>query len=1459
MSLWLGRPKYSRPGFSLWGIGLLNHNPEVSKDEPNPDTLVEWLLSCTDVKTLLGAAAAHIKAVSGDSGNKADATSETATLKRTYTKTKAALSKAAKEDSSGQAEVEWLFSRTEVRLLLVAVAAQIKASLPPKPSPQRIAVQMPVKDEIILCCDEDDDETMSARAVEPPEDSLQDFVKSETMEKFQVSQTEAPAEDERCNGQAEVQRGSEELATAHTAISELQAELEKLRAAGETASVIEKARADELEQRCAAQAAAAAAAAATARDTVSQLQAELEALRSTKKLEGDKLAKAQGDELAKLRTAHTEETQTLTAEAAKNLDRIAALKTRGDDFEKLHIAQVEEAKRWEAQATDGRKIISQLKIELEAVSAVADGATVAAKARSDEFEKLHAAHADEAKRLKAEAAEAQDANSLLQAELKRQVATAESEVTKERARCDDLEKLHAAHEERAQGLEAEVAQTRGALSELQAELETLRAAAESHRASAQASGDEIEKLRDAQLREKQRLDVEAAKSEDTIAQLRTELETLRAAAEDKAAAGKARYNELEKLHAASVDEVHKLETEARKAIDTTSRLHVEIETLRSVASDREASAEKAQHARVDEAQKLQAETTKAHDAVSHLQTELETLQEKAVEDKTRFEEVEQRSSAQSDKIQKLEGEVSESHDKISQLSAELQTLRASAADREIGFEKDRHNELEKLRDAHRDEVDRLQSEVVVLHDAVAAERSKGDALEKRCTAQAADAQALEAEMAKTRSILSELQAELQTSHAAAQREIAAAKGSCDELEKLRSTQLEDRQMSKVEITKLQDTMDQLQAELDTVRMAADKEAAAAKARDNEAEKLHAASVDEVQRLEIEASKAHDTLSQLHAELAALRSGASEHEASVQQAHLEELERIRAAQIADSQQAEAEMSKARRTTSLLQAELEKLQVTAAADKARTGELAKLYAAQTDKTQKLESETKAKHDELEKLCAEHREEVRKLQSEVATTDEAIAAAKAKCDEIEKRCATQMSETQKWEAEVAKTHSVNSDLQAELETCRAAAEAQTAAAKTSRNELEKLRAAKAEEFEEFSIARADDVRKLETQIEEGHERNSQLQAKLGSLQKAAAEDKSRVEELEKMYAAQADKTQQLEGDAVEIRNKNTQLDAELESLRSAAAEQEIVEKGKHDELAKLRAVHRDEVQRLESEVATNNEAVIKAEAKGAELEKRCATQMVEASKLEARIDEFERMAEIRGDELERLRGEQTEERQSLEAEKVRRDELEKLNAMQAEEAKKWEAEAMKARASVLQLQRDLETSQAAAQGETAMALQRLEAEVATAREETVAAKIKCNNIENICATQEKDVHTLQADITMVREALIAQKAKGDESEKLRASQTDDMQKLEAELTTAREAVSMQKARGDEVEKLHAAQEDDVQRLAAEAADAHDTVSQLQAEMDTVRAAIHSETVAAKAKVARLVVSKVLITHSH
>merc|ERR1719506_2753475 len=130
---------------------------QVSKEESNPDILVDWLLSCSDVKILLGAAASHIKALSADPASSGDLT----VLKRTYTRTKKAFETISKEKDL-QAEAEWMFSGSEVKLLLTAAAAQIKASMPER-STSQLSLQPIGTDEIIVCGDEDDAEPSCAQ------------------------------------------------------------------------------------------------------------------------------------------------------------------------------------------------------------------------------------------------------------------------------------------------------------------------------------------------------------------------------------------------------------------------------------------------------------------------------------------------------------------------------------------------------------------------------------------------------------------------------------------------------------------------------------------------------------------------------------------------------------------------------------------------------------------------------------------------------------------------------------------------------------------------------------------------------------------------------------------------------------------------------------------------------------------------------------------------------------------------------------------------------------------------------------------------------------------------------------------------------------------------------------------------------------------------------------------------
>mmetsp|Transcript_136016 Transcript_136016/g.352677 ORF Transcript_136016/g.352677 Transcript_136016/m.352677 type:complete len:158 (+) Transcript_136016:89-562(+) len=98
---------------------------QAVKEQSTPDdaALVEWMFSFAEVHTLLGAAAAQIKAAPG--------AESTPALKRCYARCRTALLKAQAEKGSEEDSnltEEWLFSCAEVRSLLSAAAAQIKAA-----------------------------------------------------------------------------------------------------------------------------------------------------------------------------------------------------------------------------------------------------------------------------------------------------------------------------------------------------------------------------------------------------------------------------------------------------------------------------------------------------------------------------------------------------------------------------------------------------------------------------------------------------------------------------------------------------------------------------------------------------------------------------------------------------------------------------------------------------------------------------------------------------------------------------------------------------------------------------------------------------------------------------------------------------------------------------------------------------------------------------------------------------------------------------------------------------------------------------------------------------------------------------------------------------------------------------------------------------------------------------------
>jgi len=328
--------------------------------------------------------------------------------------------------------------------------------------------------------------------------------------------------------------------------------------------------------------------------------------------------------------------------------------------------------------------------------------------------------------------------------------------------------------------------------------------------------------------------------------------------------------------------------------------------------------------------------------------------------------------------------------------------------------------------------------------------------------------------------------------------------------------------------------------------------------------------------------------------------------------------------------------------------------------------------------------------------------------------------------------------------------------------------------------------EELQKTHAAEADEVvQKMADEAAKARDTISQLQSELEGLRVATTENKANADEASKLHA------------------RNSQLNAELEEMRSAATEREVVaEKAKQAELEKLRAVHADELHRLESEVASARDATATAEANANELDRLRAVQMDEAGRVKSEAAEaLDTIAQLQA-ELKTLHA--VAEQKNVMA-MATSEELERLRAMQLEETQRFEVEAAKTRDAI------------------------------------AAERVKADGLEQGHAAQ---VQRLEAEVSRVRESIAAEKNRSDKFEKAHAAQGDEVQKLKSEIAKFRDTTAGQKADSDELEKLRSALADQAERREGEAGKAHDTIVQLQAEVQTLRVSAESEDAGAKAR---------------
>jgi len=169
----------------------------------------------------------------------------------------------------------------------------------------------------------------------------------------------------------------------------------------------------------------------------------------------------------------------------------------------------------------------------------------------------------------------------------------------------------------------EVEKGRKSIAQLQAELETLRAASAEQRAAAdKAKHDACQEISAVHAKEAKRADAKMAKAQTSIAQLQAELETLRSASAEHEAAGEEARNELEELRTLQAQSAQKAKAEASKSRNVVLQLQAD---LSSALTEHEAAAESAKQAAAEAARVLEEK--------SRLELELEVLRAASSESK----------------------------------------------------------------------------------------------------------------------------------------------------------------------------------------------------------------------------------------------------------------------------------------------------------------------------------------------------------------------------------------------------------------------------------------------------------------------------------------------------------------------------------------------------------------------------------------------------------------------------------------------------------------------------------------------------------------------------------------------------------------------------------------------------------------------------------------------------------
>ena len=216
-----------------------------------------------------------------------------------------------------------------------------------------------------------------------------------------------------------------------------------------------------------------------------------------------------------------------------------------------------------------------------------------------------------------------------------------------------LDKLQLTHEEVAQRTQADAAKSHNTISQLNVELEKMRA----------AMGAEIA----AKAEETRKWEAEAAQAQGTISKLQTELELAKVSADTAAAAMATKQDELEKLRLAQEKVAQTTQADAAKSHDTMSQQKVELEKLRAAALSETA-------AKAEETQKLEAAMAQAQDTISKLQTHLKTAEQQqhtaAAAARARGSDVEKLRLAQEEIAQRIQADAAKLQGTISQPKVE---------------------------------------------------------------------------------------------------------------------------------------------------------------------------------------------------------------------------------------------------------------------------------------------------------------------------------------------------------------------------------------------------------------------------------------------------------------------------------------------------------------------------------------------------------------------------------------------------------------------------------------------------------------------------------------------------------------------------------------------------------------------------------------------------------------------